>query len=274
MQNKTHEVIAIAGKTGSGKDLVGRILQYITRPLAWKSITFDEFNSGYGLAWHHPLHKYRIKKFADAVNDNYKRITGIDYSSLKGEEKDKYRVTFREYSEKTKMVFGPDIWAKTLFNEVNPVFKDPCPQCGASIRKQSPAACQESTCYKGQPDFRPEYHWIITDLRFRQTELVEVNKRKGIIIYIDRPLSLIYPEQWKAYVEATTLVAKPREVQEMRFISFLSFHKKESYQKLFQKLTHVSEVEFRATEAHIVIENNGTVEELIRKIESIKDQII
>lgn len=145
-------IISVSGKAGSGKDLVGEIIQYLTSDYSKYStddyITFEECQrkiyEGYMSDW-------EVQKFATRPANCYQVITGVSYHKLSREEKELHRPKFIEMSNTLKQVFGTDVWVKALFE-----------------------------------DYEEDSNWIITDLRYPQ-ELQAITERKGITIRIARP---------------------------------------------------------------------------------------
>jgi hypothetical protein len=153
-------IIAIHGEKQSGKDTIGAIFQYICCPQIhnyfhnnfkeFLELNIDERN--FFCFW-------QIKKFAGKVNDCFKLIRNIDFLSLEGVEKEKYRNEFRDLAEGTKNTFGREIWAQALFLDYIPIINN-------------------------VKSLHQDLNWIITDLRFKE-EISLVKKYKGITISIN-----------------------------------------------------------------------------------------
>ncbi len=59
-------IISVSGKIGSGKDTVGKIIQYLTRVVQYKDLTYEEFCNHVIV---NPRTDFQIKKFADTLKD-------------------------------------------------------------------------------------------------------------------------------------------------------------------------------------------------------------
>jgi hypothetical protein len=151
-------IVALGGKKGSGKDLVGEIIQYLTSECSGINNkhyrTFEEFQRfRYAHEDYWYLSDWDIQKFAERPAMCYQVITGVNFRKLDRQEKEVHRPSFVEMSNTLKQVFGSNVWVDGLFK-----------------------------------DYEEGSKWIITDLRYVQ-ELREVNEREGITIRIARPCS-------------------------------------------------------------------------------------
>jgi hypothetical protein len=229
-------ILALSGKSGSGKDIVGKIIQYL----------IDKNKGGYS----HPdsqddfetycknfKQKYcdwEIKKYAGKVKEIASLLTGIPIEKFEDQEfkktnleknwdvKSKYRdrrpptpMTVREFLQKLGTEAMRDglhtnVWVNALFADYRTNFeaKD-VNEWGKNLQN----------------------NWIITDMRF-PNEMEAVVERKGITIRINRP-----------------------EIN---------------------LLAHPSETSLDTAEFDYTINNSGTIEELIKKVKDIlvKEKII
>lgn len=147
-------IIAINGEKQSGKDTVGAIFQWLCSPHIHPYYRND-FTEFIGLTQNerNSFSYWQIEKFANKVNDCFKLIFNIDFLSLEGEEKEKYRTDFRNLAEGMKDLFGRDIWAKTLFKNY--------------IYNSFPVIGQGGdNIFQDNNNFIS--NWIITDLRFKE----------------------------------------------------------------------------------------------------------
>lgn len=110
-------------------------------------------------------------------------------------------------------------------------------------------------------------NWIITDCRF-PNEAKAIKDKGGIIIRVNRPIDLRFPELWELYPNKELLI----EPNEEAFFEWLQ----EYDIKLYKKLTHESETDLDNYEFDYVIDNNSTIEELINQLREIliKEKII
>ena len=102
-------------------------------------------------------------------------------------------------------------------------------------------------------------NWIITDVRF-PNECQAIKDRGGIVIRVNRPINLRFSKLWKLYTSSNKFVSKAG-----KFLTWLSGHDKE----MWEKLNHPSETALDDYEFDAVIENNGSIEELVDKIKSL-----
>ena len=272
-------IIGISGKINSGKDTVGKIIQYLTvsdyenvkhilKERNGKDISIEEhFNS---FIARDCKVQWEIKKFADKLKDIVCILLGCTIEQLEdrdfkekelGEEWDRIIASDGkvylpdeypdlEYSKLTprlllqllgtecgRNIIHPNIWINALMSEYK------------SITKRGRAIPFGPTTYKipevniypekhwgkviGSKDFEWEElpNWIITDTRF-PNEIEAVKKRGGITIRVNRD-----------YV----LTGGPED----------------------PKKQHESETALDNAEFDYVIDNNGTIEELIEEVREI-----
>jgi hypothetical protein len=230
-------ILALSGKSGSGKDIVGKIIQYL----------IDKNKGGYS----HPdsqddfetycknfKQKYcdwEIKKYAGKVKEIASLLTGIPIEKFEDQD---FKKTFLPDEWSSNIIYGElsvreflqklgteamrnglhtNVWVNALMSEYV------CVHCGLN-------PC--SISHKNLLGMQPKYpNWIITDMRF-SNEMEAVVKRKGITIRINRP-----------------------EIN---------------------LLDHPSETSLDTAEFDYTINNSGTIEELIKKVKDIlvKEKII
>ena len=234
-------IIAISGKKGSGKDTIGKIIQYYT----WirkhninENLLTDKQNCLYFLkngtiqGWGNISERtfsgfsespFFIKKFATNGVRAFENITWIDYHTITREEKEKIRPLFIKFVEECKNIFSKNIWVDSLINEYIQDTEDKydVEMSGLGMSKEQLFKTKNNLEFytKNFPN------WIITDMRFLN-EMEAVKKKGGITIRVNRNLE-------------------------------------ES------KDQHESETELDNAEFDYVIDNNGTIEELIEKVREI-----
>ena len=238
-------IISISGKAGSGKDTVGKIIQYLENPKATnesiaKAIK-SENRSFKGSSW-------QIKKYSDKLKDIVCILIGCTREQLEdqefketplGKEWD-YRMVFDANWEKqwtpqrpsfggdmpikqrtprqilqllgtegTRDVIHPDIWVNALYSEYNPM----------SYEKDSEGRIETV-----------EEKWIITDSRF-PNDVRRTREMGGALVRVNRA------------------ECEGRENE----------HFSETALDDFDEWDHV-------------IENNGTIEELIEQVRTILEE--
>ena len=243
-------IIGISGRIGSGKDTVGKIIQYLIclelNTLAPHQFSFKDFVKS--TASNEIQSGFKIKKFADKLKDLVCMLIGCTREQLEdrefkekelGEEWDRVissdgKVHLPddypdlEYSKLTprlllqllgteygREIIHPNIWVNSLMSEYFCV--------------QSDLAPNGIDCP----------NWIITDMRF-PNEMEAVKKKGGITIRVNRPCDIC---GGSGYHKMSCPVSKSGE--------------------------HYSEKALDNAEFDYVIDNNGTIEELIVKIKDI-----
>jgi len=236
-----NNLIGISGKMGSGKDTVGKMLQYLSsRTLERKS-------------------DYQIKKFADKLKDMVCLLIGCTREQLEdrefkekelGEEWNKLdKIALLAYNkdnplchekgylhntmtvrkllqllgtEAGREIIHPNIWVNALFAD----YKSGYVEQGV-----------------GWVETEDDYpNWIITDVRF-PNEAKAIKDRGGIVIRINR----LSEEQKIASIKARA--NRPNDAIELAL-----------------KEKHPSETALDDYEFDHVIDNNGSIEELLEKV--------
>ena len=232
-------IIGINGKIGSGKDTVGKIIQYLTANEEVKQVTTleewldsDDLN-GRDFNW-------KIKKFAGKLKQIASLLTGIDVEKFEDQDfKQSYMgeqwaktpiaplseatlfdavdlnnlMTYREFLQKLGTEAMRDglhtnVWVNALFADYK----------GRKTKIHQLTPVKQDFVVDTYPN------WIITDMRF-PNEMEAVKERKGITIKVVRPGVLVG--------------------------------------------THASEIALDDAEFDYEIENNGTIEDLVEKVRQI-----
>jgi hypothetical protein len=177
-------IIGINGKIGSGKDTVGKIIQYLTSECgdsnSTRHRTYAEFlQKGGGSNLRnfdqHYVSDWEVKKFAGKLKTTASLLTGIPVEKFEDQEFKKqqmnpeWNMTYREFLQKLGTEAMRDglhtnVWVNALFADYN---------AGYTI---SPLDVDNQA-----PD-----NWIITDMRF-PNEMEAVVEKGGITIRVVRP---------------------------------------------------------------------------------------
>ncbi len=199
-------IIGVNGKIGSGKDTVGRIIQYLTSEyrdkysfVEWRD-RVENYNSNTYSPW-------EIKKFAGKLKTMASLLTGISVEKFEdqefkktylGEEWGSIRknplqsipvfkdvqfnemMTVREFlqilgTEAMRDNLHENVWVNALFADYKPV---PNKTINESFKEQ--VLTGSSKIHYTDP------YWVITDMRF-ENELESVVLRNGITIRVVRP---------------------------------------------------------------------------------------
>lgn len=226
-------IIGISGRIGSGKDTVGKIIQYLTsEAYTSRGRTYEEFLRGnsnpdvFGYYYHSD---WEIKKFAGKLKEVASLLTGISVHKFEDQE-----------FKKTNL---PSAWDRPIPGE-DWVDGEPVlvPMTVRQLLQTVGTDCMRSSLHDNVwvnalfADYAPpkmsEYNpskWLITDTRF-PNEVDAIKSRGGIIIKVKRD-------------EADS---KPA--------------------------THVSETSLDNYAFDYVIDNNSTLENLIIKTQEMLDK--
>ena len=140
-------IVSLSGPKGVGKDTVAKIWHIVTENPHFNDdavLNFIERDL-------YPPGKWLQKKWAAIPNTAYALITGINYSNLPREEKEKERTRFISFADYyMKMCFGEDVWVRTLIST-----------------------------------YKPNVNWLISDTRLK-IEFDKVKELGGVNIYISR----------------------------------------------------------------------------------------
>jgi hypothetical protein len=272
-------IIGISGKIGSGKDTVGLIIQCLKSNI----LDIDDIKDRVvnNISIHYPSQtNYQVKKFADKLKDTTCLLIGCTREQLEdrkfkerplGEEwsvimeygphnHKVLRPYFKGFEEKTegvyqykkeiltprrilqllgteagRMIIHPNIWVNALFADykLNNKIKD--------------------LFIKGNENLKAEYpNWIITDVRF-ENEAQTIKDKDGILIRLNRDLKYLYPEQYSLFL---------KKGLDTTFEDYMM--------TLDKRLSHPSEIGLdNYQDWNYVIDNNGSIEDLIEKIKQI-----
>jgi hypothetical protein len=170
-------IIGINGYSGSGKDTVGAIIQYLNCENPQSSIEqicadYSEYEY-----WLDEQSGWEIRKFAGKLKDIAEHITGIPLEKFEDQEFKKtemgpeWGMTVRDFLQKLgtdamRMGLHDNVWVNALM---------------ADYKREKLCDCEkECRCTFKLPN------WIITDVRF-PNEAQAIKDKGGIIIRVDRP---------------------------------------------------------------------------------------
>ena len=271
-------LIGISGRIGSGKDTVGKIIQY----LVWKSrvergelplsvYSFSDFARETYFGKNQS--NFEIKKFADKLKDFVCLLIGCTREQLEDQD----------FKEKE---LGPE-WDRIISSDGKIYLPDDYPDLEYS--KLTPRELLQiigTECIRDKvhpnawvnalfADYKYEIHrsevptraagfidqhvypnWIITDMRF-PNELEAVKSRGGITIRVNRPKPPCGDVQFNGTQEEWKELVKRNKEQNAKF-------------------NHPSETALDNAEFDYIIENNSSIEDLIHTVSLIlkKEKII
>jgi hypothetical protein len=251
-------IIAINGKIGSGKDTVGKIIQWLTKQepdgqyigfQTYDDVTLERNSS------------FKIKKFAGKLKTIASLLTGVPVEMFENQEfKQKHmglqwKMTYREFLQKLGTEAMRDglhtnVWVNALFADYHPT---PNKSMDESFMEQF---------VTGSSTVRYQFpNWIITDMRF-PNEMEAVEEKEGITIRVVR-----YPktvEQSRGPENVETIPFDPTNQKHM------------DLWKGDSSRLHPSETALDDAKFDYEIINDGTIEDLIEKVRAllIKENII
>lgn len=260
-------IIAISGKIGSGKDLIGKIIQYLiarkddTRGLniltqEFKGLTENNWSAIYS------AQNYKIKKFAGKLKQIVSILTGIPVEDLEKQEV-KDRVLGEEWwyykSETQLFPYDTPYEANKKLSLIKPTVREKMVEIADDIRAKNPnafvnALFADYISIGGTMDVRRsrvEYpNWIISDMRF-PNELQAVKDKGGITIRVNRGLDLTYKSDLNPSSSSLEHLKRGKEL-------------------------HLSETALDNAKFDYIIDNNQGIPELIEKVKEIliKEKII
>jgi len=152
-------IIGISGYSGSGKDLVGTIIQEIS------------------------LNKWHIKKWAGKLKTIASILTGIPVENFEDQEFKKTLLGPEWGTVKDMPLNGVPVFADIQFNSLITV-RDFLQKLGTDAIRDN---LHENTWVNATlADYTTESNWIITDTRF-PNEAEAIKKAGGIVVRINRP---------------------------------------------------------------------------------------
>jgi hypothetical protein len=201
---KNNNLIAINGKSGSGKDLIASIIQYLTSGFADRK-TYTQW-----VNWKHRKEyseMYTIKKFAEPLKQIVCILTGCSMLDLENQEfkttlsplKCYHASWFNTDSSKREIALFltqeeailcvSKLPYEYLYSEIVNKFytyRELLRVIGTDLFRNQLHPTIWSTALFAK--FNEDENWIISDLRFKD-ELLAIQERKGITIKVTRPCS-------------------------------------------------------------------------------------
>jgi len=167
-------IIGVSGYSGSGKDTIGYIIQYIFC-MDKQNVSIEEVCTKYAENqwWLEEQSTWEIRKFAGKLKDIAGHLTNIDIEKFEDQEFKKtdlgaeWGMTVRDFLQKLgtdalRDGLHPNVWVNALMADY---------ECVPADRAPGGWDCN---------------NWIITDTRF-PNEAEAIKSRGGIVIRVDRP---------------------------------------------------------------------------------------
>lgn len=282
-------IIGITGKMGSGKDTIGKIIQYLIVKTRENSIiategvysptSLEDFEA-FCKCDTDNLSNWQIVKYADALKDIICILTGCTREQLEDTDfknshlPDEWKqdiestkaITYRKLLQKLgtdllRNQLHENVWVNALFSKYKPEYK---------FNDGSKATVENWHNTKFP-------NWIITDCRF-PNEAKAIKDRDGISIRVNRIIGkrvyIISNEQpfknWYGIVESYNGNDFYNVINNIDDVTLV--HKNQ----ITLQDEHTSETALDNTRFDYTIDNNGTIEELIKKVKEIliKEHII
>ena len=296
-------IIGINGRINSGKDTVGKIIQYLD--YANKSKTFVDYTDE-ELAesiqlnetiWYPEETSWQIKKFADKLKERIALTWNIERNLLEDQEFKKQiipelGITWRELMqlEGTKMrEINDDYWANALMSE----YKDIYQKDDGFIHEEYGDI---KVTIVPNPILWKEYYpnWCITDMRF-PNEMEAVKNRGGITIRVNRPIKIVqynWDRKCPCCGKKEDFIGTPQENSSYWVYNYICNNCASTWDifygdKMGGQFDNVSNIvnKYNEHESETALDNaifdyeinnNGTIEELIQKVKEIliKEKII
>ena len=229
-------IIGINGKIGSGKDTVGKIIQYLQCHNTGEITIQDVMSNPEHEWWLEEQSKFEIKKFAGKLKEIASLLTGIPVEKFEDQEFKKALLGEEWGTVRHNPLNNIEPFEKFQFNELMSV-REFLQKLGTEAMREGLHTnvwvnalfadykhSKTCNCKKGCRCAHDLPNWIITDMRF-PNELEAVVERKGITIRVVRP--------------GTTTG------------------------------THPSEIALDGHTMHYEIINDGTIEDLVEKVREI-----
>lgn len=167
-------IIGISGKAGSGKDTIGRIIQYLTCGAKKANIPYEEWDGD--TVWNVGKHSWEIKKFATPIKKIVSTLTKCDLKDLENVEfKESKAIGEQTYRDLMRYVGfaltkdDPNIWLNYLLND---------------YKKIPENTLLHNTGYFTNEIRLTEPNWIITDVRFLN-EIKAIENLGGLIVRVE-----------------------------------------------------------------------------------------
>ena len=238
-------IIGLSGRMGSGKDTVGKIIQYLLSENVG-DITLEDITSSEDHNWWlEEQSGFSTKKFAGKLKQIGSILSGVPVEKFEDQEfKQKYMS--EEWNNPNPVIYenGNKAWMPMTYREFLQKLGTEAMRDGLHTNVWVNALFAD---YKGfvkewdefGNDLLVEYpNWIITDMRF-PNEMEAVAEKGGLTIRVVRP--------------------KPREMFLMNAMTVIDTRIPE----------HPSETALDDARFDYVIENDGTLDELVQKVKDI-----
>lgn len=226
-------IIGISGKAGAGKDTVGKIIQHLTS-LQEQDCSFEEFHRYQSFVEMNAV--WKIKKFATAVKQICSIFTDLSIEDLE-DEGVKQRVLGQEWSGMTVREMLQKIGTEAIRNNLHP----------------------EAWVNSVMSKYYPDVYDLETNQRIREIgDELEMDTYDYSHPRFIEELAYAYP----SWVITDLRFKNEAEAIKKRKGSLVRVERK----GLMTASNHISEIELDGYEFDYVIQNDGTIQELIEKV--------
>ena len=167
-------IIGINGKIGSGKDTVGKIIQYLQCHNTGEITIQDVISNPEHEWWLEEQSKFEIKKFAGKLKQTASLLTGIPIEKFEDQEFKKLEMP--ECWNRLQQSGRSKVWAPMTYRQFLQELGTEAMRDGLHANVWVNALFAD---YK-------QHNWIITDMRF-PNEMEAVVEKGGITIRVVRP---------------------------------------------------------------------------------------
>ena len=236
-------IIGLSGRMGSGKDTVGKIIQYLLSENVG-DITLEDITSSEDHNWWlEEQSGFNTKKFAGKLKQIGSILSGVPVEYFEDQEFKKlpmgleWEMTYREFLQKLGTEAMRDglhtnVWVNALFADYKPF--------GKTFKDVSPVTGEVTFDTVGVYP-----NWIITDMRF-PNEMEAVAEKGGLTIRVNRKLKIGGEDYGYTYIDV-----------------------KEAVKDGIMAPEHPSETALDNSTFDYEIINDGTIKELAEKVQII-----
>lgn len=184
-------IIGISGRIGSGKDTVGKIIQYLQCHNTGEITIEDVISNPEHEWWLEEQSKFEIKKFAGKLKQMASLLTGIPVEDFEDQEFKKSYLGAEWGTVKSNPLNAVPVFSDVSFNELMSV-RELLQKLGTEAIRDGlhPNAWVNALMCEYKRPKMSEYspsNWIVTDVRF-PNELEAIEDVNGLTIKVIRPV--------------------------------------------------------------------------------------
>lgn len=259
-------IVGVSGKMQSGKDTVALMWQYIAQCYNLERTPSITDYHNYCECRADVLSDWQIKYFAGKLRKFVASITGIPLNDLFDDTvKSTVLPSFNKTPRQLLQLIGTEVCRVIDLNfHIIALMNDYKGTQGYEFSSDAPLhgipTEEDELKYGSIVTNYP--NWLIPDTRF-PNELKAIEDRKGSVIRVERSWESRYPNLWKEYI-------RYKAIYPGSFMSWLVCE----HDDLYRKHSHPSETSLDDHEFTYVINNNGTLEDLLNEVERVYNKIM